>query len=275
MFNPRLIFLGVTKIVHCSVLSKIWLFSAIFRGIEDLKTMNKPHFISIISNRSFPLNQRVLASMVDAQLLSFIQRRYPSFVEGVEAIAISELNAMRQEYIGEKLVEENGALSKLQEDVLNSMREQTLLSQTMIEEDNEPLTLGQRLSDKVASFGGSWTFIISFCCFLMVWVIVNSIAWFGFTKDPYPFIFLNLILSCIAALQAPIIMMSQNRQEEKDRERSKKDYMVNLKSELEIRLLHDKMDHLILHQQQELIEIQKIQMDMLNDILKQTNKGRS
>ena len=109
----------------------------------------------------------------------------------------------------------------------------------------------------------------------MVWVIVNSIAWFGFTKDPYPFIFLNLILSCIAALQAPIIMMSQNRQEEKDRERSKKDYMVNLKSELEIRLLHDKMDHLILHQQQELIEIQKIQMDMLNDILKQTNKGRS
>jgi uncharacterized membrane protein len=127
----------------------------------------------------------------------------------------------------------------------------------------------------VASFGGSWTFIISFCCFLMVWVIVNSIAWFGFTKDPYPFIFLNLILSCIAALQAPIIMMSQNRQEEKDRERSKKDYMVNLKSELEIRLLHDKMDHLILHQQQELIEIQKIQMDMLNDILKQTNKGRS
>jgi uncharacterized membrane protein len=182
---------------------------------------------------------------------------------------------MRQEYIGEKLVEENGALSKLQEDVLNSMREQTLLSQTMIEDDNEPLTLGQRLSDKVASFGGSWTFIISFCCFLMVWVIVNSIAWFGFTKDPYPFIFLNLILSCIAALQAPIIMMSQNRQEEKDRERSKKDYMVNLKSELEIRLLHDKMDHLILHQQQELIEIQKIQMDMLNDILKQTNKGRS
>jgi uncharacterized membrane protein len=237
--------------------------------------MNKPHFISVISNRSFPLNQRVLASMVDAQLLSFIQRRYPSFVEGVEAIAISELNAMRQEYIGEKLVEENGALSKLQEDVLNSMREQTLLSQTMIEDDNEPLTLGQRLSDKVASFGGSWTFIISFCCFLMVWVIVNSIAWFGFTKDPYPFIFLNLILSCIAALQAPIIMMSQNRQEEKDRERSKKDYMVNLKSELEIRLLHDKMDHLILHQQQELIEIQKIQMDMLNDILKQTNKGRS
>jgi uncharacterized membrane protein len=235
--------------------------------------MNKSHFISVISHLSFPLNQRVLASMVDGQLLTFIQQHHPSFEEGEVAIAISELNALRQEYISQKLLEENGALSKLQEDVLNSMKEQTLLSQTMIEEDNEPLNLGQRLSDRVASFGGSWTFIISFCFFLVLWIIVNSIAFFGQPKDPFPFIFLNLILSCIAAMQAPIIMMSQNRQEEKDRERSKKDYMVNLKSELEIRLLHDKMDHLILHQQQELIEIQKIQMDMLNDILKQTNKG--
>jgi uncharacterized membrane protein len=85
--------------------------------------------------------------------------------------------------------------------------------------------------------------------------------------DPYPFILLNLILSCLAALQAPVIMMSQNRQEEKDRERAKKDYMINLKSELEIRMLHEKVDHLILHQQEELIEIQKVQIEMMHDIL--------
>ena len=87
--------------------------------------------------------------------------------------------------------------------------------------------------------------------------------------DPYPFILLNLILSCVAALQAPIIMMSQNRQETKDRERAKNDYMINLKSELEIRLLHEKIDHLIMHQQQELLEIQKVQTDLMTTILEE------
>lgn len=214
--------------------------------------------------------------MVDIPLLNFIQKRHPLFLEQDPnaAISISELNDLRHAYIREKLMEEDGALNKLHEEVAQSMKEQTLISQTINEEDDAPLTLGQKLSDKVASFGGSWIFIISFCGFLLLWVFVNSWAYFGVAKDPYPFIFLNLILSCIAALQAPIIMMSQNRQEEKDRERSKKDYMVNLKSELEIRLLHDKIDHLILHQQQELIEIQKIQIDMLTDILKQNGADK-
>ncbi|WP_317205983.1 DUF1003 domain-containing protein [Flavobacterium psychrophilum] len=90
--------------------------------------------------------------------------------------------------------------------------------------------------------------------------------------DPYPFILLNLILSCLAALQAPVIMMSNNRQEEKDRERAKNDYMINLKSELEIRMLHEKIDHLIMHQEQALIEIQKVQIDMMNDILNRIEK---
>tara|TARA_R110001592_G_scaffold45699_1_gene145975 strand:- start:1816 stop:2109 length:294 start_codon:yes stop_codon:yes gene_type:complete len=89
--------------------------------------------------------------------------------------------------------------------------------------------------------------------------------------DPYTFILLNLILSCLAALQAPVIMMSQNRQEEKDRERSEQDYMINLKSELEIRILHEKIDHLIIHQQQELLTIQQVQVEMLEDIMKQIN----
>jgi uncharacterized membrane protein len=119
----------------------------------------------------------------------------------------------------------------------------------------------------VADFGGSWTFILSFMGFLVLWILVNVFVLVAKPFDPFPFILLNLILSCIAAMQAPIIMMSQNRQEEKDRERAKRDYKVNLKSELEIRMLHEKVDHLIMHQQQELLEIQNIQMEMLNDIL--------
>ena len=103
--------------------------------------------------------------------------------------------------------------------------------------------------------------------FLVLWILVNVFVLVAKPFDPFPFILLNLILSCIAAMQAPIIMMSQNRQEEKDRERAKRDYKVNLKSELEIRMLHEKVDHLIMHQQQELLEIQNIQMEMLNDIL--------
>ena len=104
--------------------------------------------------------------------------------------------------------------------------------------------------------------------------MINVVFLLGKAFDPYPFILLNLILSCLAALQAPVIMMSQNRQEEKDRERSKQDYMVNLKSELEIRMLHEKLDHLIIHQQQELLNIQQVQIEMLEDIMKQINKGK-
>ena len=129
--------------------------------------------------------------------------------------------------------------------------------------------MGQRLADKIASFGGSWKFIIIFGLFILSWITSNIIFLVNKGFDPYPFILLNLILSCVAALQAPVIMMSQNRQEEKDRERAKQDYMINLKSELEIRMLHEKIDHLIIHQQQELLNIQQVQVEMMEDIMKQ------
>jgi uncharacterized membrane protein len=151
--------------------------------------------------------------------------------------------------------------------VLHSLQNKNTLTDK-IEDADGPLTFGQRMADMVASFGGSWTFIISFAAFLFLWIIANVFVLSLKPFDPYPFILLNLILSTLAALQAPIIMMSQKRQEEKDRERGKKDYMINLKSELEIRMLHEKLDHLIIHQQHELIEIQKVQIEMMNDILK-------
>ena len=165
------------------------------------------------------------------------------------------------------------AVSGLEGAVLASISNETTIADKIEFEDNTTYTYGQRLADNVATFGGSWTFIIAFGVFLFIWIITNVFVLVSRPFDPYPFIFLNLILSCIAALQAPVIMMSQNRQEEKDRTRAKKDYMINLKAELEIRMLHEKIDHLILHQQQDLLEIQNIQVDMLKDVLNKFEKS--
>jgi uncharacterized protein with PQ loop repeat len=114
-------------------------------------------------------------------------------------------------------------------------------------EDNyqSSLSFGERIADRIAEFGGSWTFIISFFVFILAWVVLNTVAFKSMRYDEYPFILLNLILSCIAAVQAPIIMMSQNRQEAKDRLRAKNDYNINLKAEQEIRELNAKIDELI------------------------------
>jgi uncharacterized membrane protein len=186
-------------------------------------------------------------------------------------MAISELNGYREKYISNYLLVEIGELSNLENRVIGSLNEDKSLVSTVKDEIGDR-TYGQKVADNVAAFGGSWRFIIFFGVFILIWIITNIYFLTNKAFDPYPFILLNLILSCIAALQAPVIMMSQNRQEEKDRERAKKDYMINLKSELEIRMLHEKLDHLIMHQQEELIEIQKVQIEMMNDILTRVKK---
>ncbi|HMU03320.1 MAG TPA: DUF1003 domain-containing protein, partial [Saprospiraceae bacterium] len=156
--------------------------------------------------------------------------------------------------------------------VLEKFKERTTISDKLEEDTSDTPSFGQRMADHVATFGGSWTFIIYFGLFLVLWISINVFVFYNKGFDPYPFILLNLILSCIAAIQAPVIMMSQNRQEEKDRDRSKKDYMINLKAELEIKALHEKIDHLIIYQQEQLLEIQKVQIEMMNDILQSVNK---
>ena len=181
------------------------------------------------------------------------------------------MNDYREKYISEFLNKKLGNLTEVEKQVIQSVSKNTMIS-TEVEEDEKEITFGQKLADKVAEFGGSWGFIIFFMTFLVAWILLN-VFWLshhGF--DPYPFILLNLILSCIAAIQAPVIMMSQNRQEEKDRERAKKDYKINLKSELEIRKKHKKIDHLIIHYQQDLLEIQKTQIDLLENILHNVKK---
>jgi uncharacterized membrane protein len=229
-------------------------------------------FTSDISKIEFPILERVSAKIIRQSIIDLIQKDYPEFTTD-KFISVSELNLYREKYIENFLNNQVGSLSEMEHTVLSSLKTNSTLTDKIDgEEDFQTMTFGQRIADKVASFGGSWTFIISFGLFLLLWISLN-VFWLsdkGF--DPYPFILLNLILSSIAAIQAPVIMMSQNRQEDKDRERSRKDYMINLKSELEIRMLHEKIDHLILKEQQEVIEIHKVQIDMMNDILKRTLK---
>lgn len=227
-------------------------------------------FISDVSKTEYPISERISASAVNKSVLKRIQQEVPGF-SSRSYLTLSELNRFREQYIAQYLEDQLGELTHLEQTVLATLSNQSLLSDKT-ETEEKPLTLGQTLADHVASFGGSWTFIVSFGLFLFAWIVVNAFWLANKGFDPYPFILLNLILSCIAAIQAPIIMMSQNRQEEKDRERAKKDYMINLKSELEIRILHEKLDHLILHQQQELLEIQKVQIEMMDDILQRIER---
>ena len=195
----------------------------------------------------------------------FIRQQSQGF-ENKDALTDTQLNELRRNYIEQLLQEEMGELTEVENSVIRSVGHKTILSSSLRLKKEKKLTFGEKLADKVASFGGSWTFIIIFFSFLLAWISVN-IWWFrnkGF--DPYPFILLNLFLSCLAAIQAPIIMMSQNRQEAKDRKRAEHDYKVNLKAEVEIRLLHEKIDHMLLHHNKRLLEIQKVQIEMMENI---------
>lgn len=231
---------------------------------------SKQTFISDISKNKFPATEKVSAQIIRKPILEIIKSEYPNFDES-QCISISELNLYREKYISNYLSAELGELNDFEKSVKKSLNDNDLIV-SKLEDEPTDFTFGQKVADKVASFGGSWKFIILFGIFIALWILANIYLLLNKGFDPYPFILLNLILSCLAALQAPVIMMSQNRQEEKDRERAKKDYMINLKSELEIRMLHEKLDHLIMHQQQELIEIQKVQIEMMCDILKEIKR---
>jgi uncharacterized membrane protein len=230
-------------------------------------------FLSDLSGRSYPEADRVSGATIREGLMELIRKEKPDF-GSQSALSLSELNRIRQQYMQELMAREIGELSEIERSVLDSVSGNTLITEKTDPELEEELSLGQRLADMVAEFGGSWGFIIFFGGFIVCWIILNAFWLSNQGFDPYPFILLNLILSCLAAIQAPIIMMSQNRQEEKDRERAKKDYMVNLKSELEIRMLHEKIDHLVMHQQQRLLEVQQLQIEMMQDILSRVEKGK-
>ncbi|HEY9048731.1 MAG TPA: DUF1003 domain-containing protein [Ohtaekwangia sp.] len=223
-----------------------------------------------ISNKELPPSQVVKGHQIRPGILRMIQSDHRSFTTD-SYISLEELMKYRKKFMEHLLRSEGKELSKLEKDVLRSVNENELLVSNIEPTIDSKLSFGDRLADRIATFGGSWTFIIAFFSFLILWMIVNIFILVTRPFDPYPFILLNLILSCLAAIQAPIIMMSQNRQEAKDRMRSEHDYKVNLKAELEIRLLHEKIDHLLLQQNQRLLEIQQLQVDLMDDILDKLN----
>ena len=227
--------------------------------------------LSQISQTPIPLGEEVKGEDIRSNILQFIQRDFPEFDEK-SYLSLAEINQYRRRYLSYLMEQEKGELAKIDRDVMAAIRDNTFLSENIRDEMEAPLTPGQIVADKVATFGGSWTFIITFFLFILCWMIVNLWLLANRPFDPYPFILLNLILSCLAAIQAPIIMMSQNRQDQKDRQRAEHDYKINLKAELEIKLLSEKMDHLLVHQNKKLFEIQEVQTDYLSDLLKEIRK---
>ncbi len=181
-------------------------------------------------------------------------------------ICAKDLQHFSSLYVQTLLQDEKGELTTLDQEVIESLRQQEILSSNPEEELQSGLTSGQRLADQMASMAGSWTFIIAFVAVMSFWILVNTVVLMVKPFDPYPFILLNLALSCLAAIQAPVIMMSQGRQETRDRLHAMRDYQVNLKAELEIRHLHQKIDHLLTHQWERLVEIQEVQMELMAEL---------
>ena len=183
-------------------------------------------------------------------------------------ICQDDLRKFRNDYLMKLMEDEKGELTKLEKDVIDKLSSYEIITTDIEKEFSEYLTIGQKISDKIASFGGSWKFIFIFVFVLIGWILVNSYYLLSKPFDPFPFILLNLILSCIAAIQAPVIMMSQNRQEARDRKRAEADFKVNLKAELELRQLHQKVDHLLTQQWERMVEIQELQLEVLDELRK-------
>jgi uncharacterized membrane protein len=207
----------------------------------------------------------MVAELVRPSLLEFIKKETPG-LDSKGFICLDDLGEFRKDYVKEVLEEEIGELSALDKEVIESLHQHEILSSDLSKQFEKKLTFGERLSDHIAEFGGSWKFLITFGAVLLIWIVINGVLLVTHAFDPYPFILLNLILSCLAAVQAPIIMMSQNRAEARDRLRAENDYKVNLKAELEIRHLHEKIDHLLRRQYNRLFEIQQIQIELLEEL---------
>ncbi|MGY3055297.1 putative membrane protein [Pedobacter sp. UYEF25] len=226
---------------------------------------------SHLSNLKIKAGEEIKAQDLREGIFNLIKKDYPDFDFGCN-ITIAELNKYRRLYLTSLIVQENGELAAIDLDVLNAVNNNSILVEDIQDELESKLTFGEKIADKVATFGGSWSFIILFFSFIIIWMVINIWWLTSRSFDPFPFILLNLILSCLAAIQAPIIMMSQNRQEQKDRQRGEHDYKINLKAELEIKLLSEKMDHLLIHQNKKLLEIQELQTDYLEDLMKELKK---
>jgi uncharacterized membrane protein len=231
-----------------------------------LKTNNHSHNC-LVCGKPFPTRHLISGAAVRENLAELIRRDHPDW--SMDAyICRADLSRYSADYVESLLQSERGELSALEREVLESLRQHEILSTNVDAESEKAWTFGERLADRIAAFGGSWSFLILFGLLMSGWIVLNSLVLYWHPVDPYPYILLNLMLSCLAAIQAPVIMMSQNRQEAKDRIRAEHDYQVNLKAELEIRHLNEKLDHLLSHQWDRLARIQQVQMELLGALEK-------
>jgi uncharacterized membrane protein len=218
-----------------------------------------------ISGREVPLDQALPADLVRESLLPTLKELAAEEWDPNGYVSIEELNRARQIHVDRWVNDQDSRQAELRREVMHSIEERKILSRDIYGDFERELTFGEKMADKIATFGGSWRFIGLFGAVILVWMTLNGTRLLPKAFDPYPFILLNLVLSCLAALQAPVIMMSQNRQEERDRLRAENDYKVNLKAELEIRHLNEKVDRLLNEQWKHLLEIQQMQMDMIEE----------
>ncbi|HZG27537.1 Uncharacterized membrane protein [Ensifer adhaerens] len=223
-------------------------------------------FICGVCGESFTRHQGFGADYVRPEIANHLDTDQPGWRKS-GFICKADLANARRRYIEDLIRRERGELSALDRQVVDALTHHEVIARDVEEDMADNLPFGAWLADRVASFGGSWTFISIFGGVLVLWMAFNAVSIFAAERfDPYPFILLNLALSCLAAVQAPLIMMSQRRQEEKDRQRSQNDYRINLKAELEIRQLHEKLDHLVERQWERLAEIQEVLLEQMEDI---------
>lgn len=224
-------------------------------------------FVCPVCGKEKPSSQFMPGDLVRPAVADLVRKQHPDF-DASHVLCMDCLHRYRTEYVEDVLETDRGELTDLERQVIQSIREQEIVAENLNAEFASRLTFGEHIADKVAEFGGSWKFIICFGLVMFFWIGLNTISLMSRPFDPFPFILLNLVLSCLAAIQAPIIMMSQNRQESKDRMRSENDYRTNLKAELEIRHLNLKVDQLLTHQWRRLLEIQELQMESMGELLR-------
>jgi uncharacterized membrane protein len=224
-----------------------------------------------VTGAEHDLDDLIAGDDIRESVIDEIKKDHPDFNDD-SYISTRELFRYRQRHMEAIVKKEVGEITELEQQVLEKMNANTFVADNVEPDLETEASFADRLSDKIAEFGGSWKFIISFLSMMAIWMLSN--VWLYHEKgfDPYPFIFLNLVLSCLAALQAPIIMMSQNRQADKDRIRSEHDYQVNLSAELQIRMLHEKLDYLMHNQHRQLIEFQQIQVELMQELEEKVDK---
>ena len=217
--------------------------------------------------KDLPLSEAVPVDLIRDSLLPTLKEACPN-LDPAGYVGMDELNKARIKHAQDMTKDESALLGDLKRQVADSLLQQETITKNSENEFDAKATRGERVADKVAAFGGSWTFISIFAVILFCWMAGNTTLILAKPFDPYPYIFLNLVLSCLAAIQAPVIMMSQNRSEARDRMRGENDYKTNLKAEIEIQIINEKLDKLLNDQWKHLLEIQQMQMEMIEELSK-------